>query len=155
MRHVCVCVCVSAGPCSPQRLAEPGECYTLASALTPRFPCCLHFFLRHSPRSEPSGLGCGATPATAVDVAGPGGTAVRGPDAACVHRANVAAAAFQSDRGASAPRPLCLSLFSSTLSVPPSVPSFPLPRLSAPDWPCFSRPGGVSRGFAEELWPQP
>lgn len=116
MRHVCVCVCVSAGPCSPQRLAEPGECYTLASALTPRFPCCLHFFLRHSPRSEPSGLGCGATPATAVDVAGPGGAAVRGPDAACVHRANVAAAAFQSDRGASAPRPLCLSLFSSTLS---------------------------------------
>lgn len=38
MRHVCVCVCVSAGPCSPQRLAEPGECVTPLSALTPRFP---------------------------------------------------------------------------------------------------------------------
>ena len=116
MRHVCV----SAGPCSPQRLAEPGECCTLASALTPHLPCCLHFFPRHSPRSEPSSLGRGATPATAVDVAGPGGAAVRGPDAARVHRADVAAAAFQPDRGASAPQPLSpslrLSLFSSTLA---------------------------------------
>lgn len=53
----------------------------------------------HFSRSEPLQLRERATEAAAVDLAGPGRSAVRGSDSACVHSTDVAAAASQQPKG--------------------------------------------------------